>query len=520
MDYVKKHQQGGQLKRLKALLKGTDAPIVAKRNSIPNVAPKLIAPGKDVMRNYLTGQPVTPEEYKQHSVGTPLPGQLNHQPQAELKQYQVPSVREGMVQAMNHIDNYGNNQVAGIFTSPVKSAMNLLRPDKYYAGVQNDSDVLKATGAMGMDAANVVGAVKGLGALQEVKYLAPAEELTPKQLMVKKFLESSDVVPSGFGKQPIGESAQFVHTDPSKLQQLLEKLKQDDDYESIVSSGPPKADFVGHMRNTHDVPEEEIVAYRDALRQRNPNISDKNLAFIARRDMQGRLKPDVKYGMPTMDDRFSNVVDGQFINKNKIATDYTPQEKMLASEYTRGYDKLINGRLSQYGDMVTPDLQKAAFGAKQDLETLIKRNKLQEPTTVYRNVTQYRIPAVQGADGIIRRNVLMSDLRKGDTYSPRSFTSTSLVPAASHDFGDIAMDINLPGGGKQSILYPNAMGRSEFPEEKEVLLPSKLRYRVDDVDNVDNATLGPRYKMSVVNPYTTIPLLGGLAYGINKQSQP
>lgn len=176
MNYIKKYQQGKPITK-PDLQDSDDQPTqllsmdahrstipVAKRSSIPQIKPNMIAPGKELLRNWMTNQPVTPAEMSHPTTGTPLfTGKVPAQ--GTVSKYVEPSMREKVMGGMNSFDRDGKGEVQKIITAPVNSAMRLLRPDKYFNGVQNDSDVGSALGSMAMDVANVAPIAKGVGKL-------------------------------------------------------------------------------------------------------------------------------------------------------------------------------------------------------------------------------------------------------------------------------------------------------------------------------------------------------------------
>lgn len=121
-DYIKKKQDGGR--------------VVAGRDNIPQPVLPRFRPA--LMQLAPDGTPLG-KPTDQGTIRTP---------------YQK-SVREKIITGLNHIDDDGDNAVAGIVTQPAKAALRLLRPDRYFDGVQSDADVGRALGGLALDAASV-----------------------------------------------------------------------------------------------------------------------------------------------------------------------------------------------------------------------------------------------------------------------------------------------------------------------------------------------------------------------------
>lgn len=74
--------------------------------------------------------------------------------QGEINTYDK-SPRERLLSTMYKVANTGNGALTGLVASPVISGAKLLRPDKYFKGVNSDSKFGSAVGEMGVDLLNV-----------------------------------------------------------------------------------------------------------------------------------------------------------------------------------------------------------------------------------------------------------------------------------------------------------------------------------------------------------------------------
>lgn len=176
MDYIKirkgktlrKKQQGGvlDLEELRSQLNN----VTSKPDATSVVKPKTVA--QPFAKNYLTGKVVQATDKDNAIPGTPLvnSNQVMHQDKVEAPPNK--SIREKLITGLNHIDDNGDNMVAGIATQPLKAGLRLLRPDKYFDGVQNDSQVGSALANLGMDATMVAPVVSETAGLVPTNWLS------------------------------------------------------------------------------------------------------------------------------------------------------------------------------------------------------------------------------------------------------------------------------------------------------------------------------------------------------------
>lgn len=209
-----------------------------------------------------------------------------------------------------------------------------------------------------------------------------------------------------------------------------------------------------------------------------------------------------------------------FIGKHAISREYTPMDELLTDSYTRGYDSRMNNRAGKHSASVNTEFYKKEVSPK--LEELIKKNKLKSTETLHRGESDYMVKNVW-REGVLqpKSSIQYSQLQKGDVFKPGSFVSTSLSRSKANIFGGITSEITAPAG--QSILFPNATGVKNFYGEKEALLPRKLKYRVDDVEDLlssdgSRTVIKKLFKHSIVNPYTVAGAVAGKAY-INENTK-
>jgi hypothetical protein len=204
-----------------------------------------------------------------------------------------------------------------------------------------------------------------------------------------------------------------------------------------------------------------------------------------------------------------------FINKHNLRTKYTPEEEVIVDAYTKGYDSYINNRntLGKPAEAVQQKFYNSLIRPK--LEDLITSQKLKDAEHLYRTNGDYHIQDVWRGDTKLPENSLkFSELQPGDVWQPNSFLSTSIDDGLS--FGSISSQIKAPKG--QSVLFPNATGVKNYEDELEVILPSKLKFKVDEIKPPLDGTSN-RFVHSIVNPYTPLPLAVGAGAYINSKQQ-
>jgi adenosyl cobinamide kinase/adenosyl cobinamide phosphate guanylyltransferase len=312
---------------------------------------------------------------------------------------------------------------------------------------------------------------------------------------------------------PGNKSLQEIPTDNKKL------LPWEDDFweegalepvEKIVDSRIQYDDIQGLMKKHGD----------DFSKKYGTQYTEKDLSLFAKMEAinKERLQTQSHYSMDT-DIENSNA----FIDKHGLAKEYTPMDELLTDAYTKGYDSRMNNRIGQHESQANSAFYKKEVTPK--LEELIKKNKLKSPEILYRGESDYLIKKVW-RNGVPqpKNTIKYSELQQGDVFKPGSFLSTSISKTKAGNFGKISSEITAPAG--QSVLFPNATGVRNFFPEKEILLPRKLKYRVDEVIdkplgglNIYGTPSAVRsFRHSITNPYLTAGAIAGTSYlkNINK----
>jgi len=230
----------------------------------------------------------------------------------------------------------------------------------------------------------------------------------------------------------------------------------------------------------------------------------KELEFIPTRETVRNAESEY---MPAL----SREIHSDFLQTHKPTLDLTKKEELVLDAYARGYDQLINTREAE---KVAPFYQEKIAPI---LEQSILKNKFQQPQSLIRGTKNFDI----NNEGFVIRNgetlqdLKFSDLKEGDLFVPKSFTSTSVIKAKpettlgfeapltgfTQRAENLDYVINAPAG--QSYMYPNASNIQHFPQEMEVILPKDLQFKLDrvasDVErgylgNVDDIQKGVLYK--------------------------
>jgi hypothetical protein len=150
---------------------------------------------------------------------------------------------------------------------------------------------------------------------------------------------------------------------------------------------------------------------------------------------------------------------------------YTTREKNLVRAFSRGYDRRLNKleNLEAFNKSLYDPL-------REEFENTVTKKKLQQPVTVRRGDNDWAVKHVwRNGEKLPEGSVKYSELQPGDEWMPDKFTSTSFKPQSG--FGDIESQIELPAG--QSVAMPNLFKNPEFLHEKELILPQKLKFKVE-----------------------------------------
>lgn len=191
----------------------------------------------------------------------------------------------------------------------------------------------------------------------------------------------------------------------------------------------------------------------------------------------------------------------EFEKKHGVTKDYSKTDELLNNVYTRGYDSSINNR--GYDTDINQKFYKETIAPK--LETLVKKNKLKSEETFFRGEHDYPIKDVWREGKKLKSNsVNLSELQQNDIWRPNAFVSTSQSKFMAGGFGPIASEIKAPAG--QSFLPSNSVKGGGYATEKEMLLPSKLKFKIEERVGTGENT---KFKQSIVNPYTVTGLVAG-----------
>jgi hypothetical protein len=136
------------------------------------------------------------------------------------------------------------------------------------------------------------------------------------------------------------------------------------------------------------------------------------------------------------------------------------------------------------------------------LQNAILQNKLKRPTALFRGMsTDAPIKSVWRNGELLPENsVLYEDLLPGDEYLHDKFVSTGLHPVPHFGLPSEQSKIIAPKG--QSYAFPNASKAKRNPSEMEIILPQKLRFKVNKkLSEEDRIKNGYLYEKSIVNPY-------------------
>ena len=166
-------------------------------------------------------------------------------------------------------------------------------------------------------------------------------------------------------------------------------------------------------------------------------------------------------------------------------TKYTSDEVLMAREYqTSTFDYKNDPDNLLYPDPLVRKKKVDRFNELRDeLETGIKKQKGGEFPIIRHNQKQYT---------------------PGE-YEPDRFLGFS-VGKGSDEFGPNRLMIDKPAD--QSYLPTNRLSKmSTFADEREIVLPRKLKYHIEE--GVENEFGGLDYVGKILNPYTIVGAIGG-----------
>jgi hypothetical protein len=161
---------------------------------------------------------------------------------------------------------------------------------------------------------------------------------------------------------------------------------------------------------------------------------------------------------------------------NQKGSNFTEKEKSLIRAFSRGYDKKLNYR--DYSEDFRPSNTELYDKLRDEFENVITKTKTQEPFEVKRGDMDFNVKHVwRNGEKLPEGSVRYSELQPGDEWMPDKFTSTSFAPETDKNFGNIQSFIDVPKG--QSVGMPNMFKNPEFANEEELILPRKLKYKVE-----------------------------------------
>jgi ADP-ribosyltransferase exoenzyme len=189
----------------------------------------------------------------------------------------------------------------------------------------------------------------------------------------------------------------------------------------------------------------------------------------------------------------------------EVQNQLTPEEAFVKNSYEKGYDKDYNSLARGFTEEMSQKIKSnpdylnyvgALHKGSDILNKAIQKSKFTKPFQLQRHVEDFTTSSGKK----------FSELKPGDTFTERGFTSTHLpaIDPDNHAGPKSFMVIDVPGNNKQSFLNVGGSRSSVMPHEKEILLPQGLEYKLEEIL--------PNYqrRFSIVNPYS----IGLLATGI------
>jgi hypothetical protein len=203
-----------------------------------------------------------------------------------------------------------------------------------------------------------------------------------------------------------------------------------------------------------------------------------------------------------------------FIKKHDLknpSVQYSKPEQVATHAFTDSkYNSDINNRY--YDPKKIGNVKGKRFFSKEvasHLENAVKKTKLKSDEVLQTGMHDWEVKHVYRGGKRVTDKVNFSDLEPGDVWKPGSFVSTTINDKVSQSFGSIQNKIRAPKG--QSVMFTNATEVGMYPTEREVILPSKLRFQVTHKRH--GLDPGGReyynYSHKIVNPYTVAGAVGG-----------
>jgi vacuolar-type H+-ATPase subunit H len=203
-----------------------------------------------------------------------------------------------------------------------------------------------------------------------------------------------------------------------------------------------------------------------------------------------------------------------FIKKHDLKNpnvQYTKAEQVATNAFTdSNYNADINNRY--YNPKKIGNIKSKRFFSKEvapHLEEAVKKTKLKSDEVLQSGMHDWEVKNVYRGGKRVKDKINFSDLEPGDIWKPGSFVSTTINDRVSQSFGNIQNKIRAPKG--QSVLFTNATEVGMYPTEREVVLPSKLRFQVTHKRH--GMDPGGReyynYSHKIMNPYKVTGAIAG-----------
>jgi hypothetical protein len=313
----------------------------------------------------------------------------------------------------------------------------------------------------------------------------------------------------------------------------IRKPKKLQDFKNIIEFEKQNALMQGHV-NTDDLALKKMSDYnvkqlagkykKDFAKEFGDMSSKSDLELYGRMRSAGLGKKDPKTSLNTANEKKGLLMYdlnklSKFASKHKYDTKYSEEDKVLNEAFTVGYDTRISQR--DPSQVYLPGNHNSSFYEKSvspKFEKLVTRNKLKKPETLYRGDYDYAIENVDREGKKLSLN--FSDLQVGDVWEPKKFMSTTIDKTLTPAFGNVQSQIIAPKG--QSALVSNLVKGGGHTIEQEVILPSKLKFRVEKrivgKTNDKSGLITQKFKHSIVNPYVASGAIGGsIMFNKNKK---
>lgn len=189
------------------------------------------------------------------------------------------------------------------------------------------------------------------------------------------------------------------------------------------------------------------------------------------------------------------LTDDAFAHSTGLNTNLTNQQKFLGDAYQLEFSGYFNKNPQTGGNKSFADYLSNQF------EPVITSNKINKPVQVKRTSNFNRPVKTIRDDQELMLNY--DDLIEGDViYPEHNWSTTSDLESAvwgSNNPSSKVARINLPQG--QSTFRPNMYKGSQYANEEELVLPSKLGYKVSGINLQGYGDNNPRYIFDVVDSY-------------------